>query len=386
VTFLTRVQHALYGNNDLMTIPGSYFLSLILLILGLVCWGSWGNTLKLTGPKWRFELFAYDFAIGVLLAASLAALTFGSLSLDGFTIWDDLRLAGKHQDVYALMGGALFSLANMMLLGAITVTGMAVAFPVCLGTALVTGVAISYAGHAAESPLLAIAGAAAMTAAVVFAAVAWKKHTAIQTAAAQAAASALSAEQSIAPAKTPAKTKSKKSSRRKASAAKGLGLGIVGGLLMGAYIPFLDLAKEGENGLGPYTAVLIFAVGAAFSTFVCNLFFMNLPIQGPPLEFSQYLTGTPKEHGLGILGGMIWCTGTVAFLVAGRAEGAALVSPTVTYGIESAAVVIAAIWGLVAWKEFGDAEGTIRLLLGAMLLLLVAGIGVVSMAPVYIVH
>jgi glucose uptake protein len=366
-----------------MTIPGSYFLSLILLTLGLVCWGSWANTLKLTGPKWRFELFAYDFAIGVLLAASIAALTFGSLGLDGFTIWDDLRLAGKRQDAYALMAGALFGLANLMLLGATTVTGMAVAFPVCLGTALVTGIAISYAGHAAESSLLLIAGAAAITAAIVFAAVAWKKHTAIQAAAkAQAAASALAAEQSTAAMKTPLKSKSKKSSRRKASAVKGLGLGIVGGLLMGAYVPVLDLAKEGENGLGPYTAVLIFAVGAAFSTFVCNLFFMNLPIQGPPLEFSQYFTDEPKEHGLGILGGMTWCIGTIAVLVAGRAEGAALVAPAVTYGIESAAVVIAAIWGLVVWKEFADAEGSIRLLLAVMLLLLVVGVGVVSMAPV----
>ena len=202
---------------------------------------------------------------------------------------DDLLLAGKRQDFFAFMGGSVFGLANVMLLGALSLTGISIAFPICLGLALVTGVAINYFGPAPGSPLLLVAGAVALIAAVVFASVAFKMHTAIKTAAAQAVATAALAEQATMPAKAPSKGKSKKPSRRKASAGKGLLLAIAAGLVMGAYLPLLNLAREGENGLGPYTAVLNFAVGTAFSTFVCNLFFMNLPIKGAPLEFSRIL-------------------------------------------------------------------------------------------------
>lgn len=366
-----------------MTIPGSYFLSLILLILSLLCQGSWANTIKLTGPKWRFELYAYDFALGVLIAAALGALTFGTFGLDGFTVMDDLLLAGRRQDFFAFIAGAVFSLGNIMLLAAISLAGIAVAFPICLGLALAVGVVFTYRGHAAESPLLLVAGAAAIVAAVAFAAVAWNNYMAMKTAAAQASAAALAAEQATSPVKT---NKPKKSSKRRASAGKALLLAILGGLVLSGYLPLISLAQEGENGLGPYTLVLIFAFGAVFSTFVCNLFFMNLPIQGAPVEFSQYFTGEIKDHGLGIMGGAIWCLGLLAALVAGKAEGAAVVGPALTYVIVSAAVVIAALWGLIVWKEFSDAEGTIKMLLGVALLLLVVGIGVVSQAPAYAVH
>jgi glucose uptake protein len=372
-----------------MLLPGSYLFSLILLILGLLCQGTWANTLKMTAPKWRFELYAYDFAIGVLAAALITAFTVGTLGLDGFTVKDDLTLAGKRQEMFALMAGCIFSLANILLLGATSLAGMAVAFPICFGTSLVTGVVLAYTAHRTGSPLLLAAGGAAVAAAIIFAIVAWKKYRDIKSAAAREAAAekeaatALAAAQSAAQVRTASQGISKKPARKKSSAAKAVSLAVIGGLLMSALAPLTEMAEAGENGLGPYSALLIFAFGVLIATFVCNLFFMNLPVQGAPLEFSDYLNGDVRRHGLGILGGVLWCAGAAATLVAARAEGAAIVGPSLRSGIGQGAMVLAAAWGLIVWKEFGDAESSIKLLLGAMFVLLIVGIGVVSVASIY---
>ena len=88
-----------------MILPGSYVTALILLIVGMVGWGVWANLFKAAGGKWRFELFYFDFAIGVVLMAGVLALTVGSLGFDGFSFADDLRLAGKRQDLSAFLAG-----------------------------------------------------------------------------------------------------------------------------------------------------------------------------------------------------------------------------------------------------------------------------------------
>ena len=129
-----------------MILPGSYLFSLILLALSLLCWGSWANTLKMAGPKWRFELYCYDFAIGLVAAALLISFTFGSLGLDGFTVVDDLRLAGKRQDAFALVAGGIFTLGNMLLIAVISLAGMSVALPVGLGSALIFGAILNRTG------------------------------------------------------------------------------------------------------------------------------------------------------------------------------------------------------------------------------------------------
>src|ERR1700685_3654824 len=109
-----------------MILPGSYAAVLLLLFFGMLCWGTWANTFKATGDKWRYELYCFDFAFGLVLAAILLALTLGSLGFDGFSFADDLRLAGKRQDFFGFVAGAVFNLGNMLLLGAGSVAGMAV--------------------------------------------------------------------------------------------------------------------------------------------------------------------------------------------------------------------------------------------------------------------
>lgn len=346
-----------------MILPGSYAATLLILVLSMVCWGSWANTYKLCPPKWRFELFYFDFAFGVFLAAIVAALTFGSLGWDGFSFVDDLRLAGKRSDAYALLAGVIFNLANMLLVGAIAIAGMAVAFPVGIGIALIEGVALNYLINPVGSPALLFTGAGVIMLAIVFDAMAYRNYA--------IAASVAAAQQG------------RSRTTRKKTGTKGIVISIVSGLLMGAFYPFVELARAGETGLGPYSVAFVFSVGVLLSTFVFNLFFLNLPLQGKPVDIYDYFRAPLKAHSLGILGGIIWCAGAVSNFVAARASGNAQVGPAVSYGIGQGATMISTLWGLLVWKEFAGADARVRILIGVMLFLFVAGLALVSSAPLF---
>ena len=363
-----------------MTLPGSYIYTLVLLILSMLCWGSWANTFKVAG-KWRFELFYFDFAIGVFIAALIASFTFGMFGLDGFSVMDDLQLAGKRQDMFAFMAGCVFNLANMLLMGAIAVSGMAIAFPVGIGLALIIGVIISYLMHPVGNPFLLGSGCLAILGAIIVDARAWNAYSAEKARrTAEVAAAAAAARPADGDAKPVAK---KKKNAKLASSGKGIALALAGGVLMGLFYPIVELARQGENGLGPYTTGLIFALGVLVSTFGLNLFFMNMPVQGQPIELSQYFKGKTNQHLLGLLGGGLWFTGAISNFVAARAEGPALVGPAVSYAMGQGATLISALWGLLVWKEFAEANQSVRTLIGIMLVLFVAGLTAVSLAPVY---
>ncbi|HXJ44504.1 MAG TPA: hypothetical protein VNH18_34775 [Bryobacteraceae bacterium] len=346
-----------------MILPSTYLYSMILLVLSMLCWGSWANTYKLAGPKWRFELFYYDFAVGVLLATLIAGFTFGSLGWDGFSFLDDIRNAGKRQDLFAFLGGCVFNLANMLLVAAISLAGMAVAFPVCIGLALVIGTAWSYFLNPVGNPALLTGGCVCVLAAIAINSVAFKSHS---------TARLLNLAQQ-------GKTKSTKKSFNP----KGLIIAVTGGVLMGSFYPLVEMARVSEIGLGPYGVAFVFAGGVLFSTFVYNLFFMNLPVQGNPVDFTEYFKGTGKGHLLGILGGMLWAAGAVTNFVAARAEGAAQVGPAVSYAMGQGATLISALWGLMYWKEFAGADSRVKTLLTTMLVLFVVGLALVSVAPLY---
>lgn len=363
-----------------MTLPGSYVYTLVLLILSMLCWGSWANTFKVAG-KWRFELFYFDFAVGVFIVALIASFTFGMFGLDGFSVIDDLQLAGKRQDMFAFAAGCVFNLANMLLMGAIAVSGMAIAFPVGIGLALIIGVIISYLMHPVGNPILLGSGCLAILGAIIVDARAWNAYSASKARrSAEAAAAAAAARAADVDAKPVPK---KKKTAKPVSSGKGIALALAGGVLMGLFYPIVELAKEGENGLGPYTIGLLFALGVLLSTFVLNLFFMNIPVQGQPIEMSEYFKGKASQHLLGLLGGGLWATGAISNFVAARAEGPALVGPAVSYAMGQGATLISALWGLLVWKEFAEAEQNVKTLIGVMLVLFVAGLTAVSLAPVY---
>jgi glucose uptake protein len=352
-----------------MILPETYGAALLLTLISMICWGSWANTFKLAG-KWRFELFYYDYALGVLIAATIYALTFGNLGYDGFTVVDDLLHSGKRQIFYGALGGMVFNLANMLLVAAISVAGLAVAFPVGIGLALVIGVIWNYSLKPQGNPALLFGGAAIVVVAIIVDALAYRALEAEKAAKAPAP-----------PPRRPAKASAAPTARK--VSAKGIILSLVSGVLMGSFFPLVEMGKAGDLGLGPYSIGLVFAVGVFVSTFVFNLFFMNLPISGPPVAMFDYFKGTLRQHLLGIVGGLIWATGTIANFAAASAPEKVQVGPAISYAIGQGATMISALWGLLVWKEFAGANARVRLLVVVMLVLFLVGLTIVSIAPLY---
>lgn len=321
----------------------------------MLCWGSWANTFKFAGSKWRFELFYFDYAFGVLLAAIIAAFTFGQLGTE-LTFQDNMAIAGKRPMMYAVAAGVVFNLANMLLVGAIAIAGMAVAFPIGIGLALVVGVVWNYALNPQGNPLFLGVGVGLVVAAIIVDAMAFSSHR---------------------------KTVAANQGKRSKSHTKGIVISLLSGLLMGSFYPLVEMSRKGDIGLGAYSVAVCFGVGVLLSTGVFNIYFMNLPLHGKPVEFAQYWQGTRKEHLLGVLGGMLWCVGAVTNFVAASAPKSVQVGPAVSYALGQGATLVSALWGLLYWKEFAGAEGKVKTLLGLMLLLFVLGLAAVSLAPLY---
>lgn len=335
-----------------MILPGSYTMALIVVILGMLAWGVWANTFKAISGGFRFELYYFDFAIGVVIASLVIALTAGSLGFDGFSFSDDLRLAGKRQDFFGFLAGATFNLGNMLLLAAVSVAGMSVAFPLAMGVALIVAALWNYATNPGGNSAFLFGGLALLIVALVFDVMAYSASV--------TAKAAVAAE--------PGK-KSKKKPRL-----RGVLLGAAGGLLLGAFSNILAMGETGDNGLGPYSIGVMFGVGVLFTTFVYNLFFMNLPVAGEPVDISEYFRAKISQHLMGWLGGALWYGGLIASLVNLRVEGAGKVPLPLSFGIGQASIVIAVLCGLFVWKEMSDGEG-VRSRVWVMLALLIIGIG-----------
>src|SRR5450432_1873830 len=126
-----------------MFTPPSLTIALLMMITSAVCWGSWANTYK--GVKnYRFELFYWDYAIGIFLISLVLALTMGSSGHDSSSFLNNVHTADTANIVSTLVGGAIFNLANLLLVAAIDMAGLAVAFPVSIGIALVVGTVLNY--------------------------------------------------------------------------------------------------------------------------------------------------------------------------------------------------------------------------------------------------
>ena len=146
----------------------------------------------------------------------------------------------------------------------------------------------------------------------------------------------------------------------------------------------MAMSMEGELGISnPFAVTLIFSIGILLSTFIYNLYFMNLPVRGLPISFFSYFTGTMGQHAMGLLGGMIWMIGACANFAAGAAQGEAKVGAVVSYALGHGAVFVSLICGLLLWKEFSGADGSIKRLLAIMSLLFLVGLGLAALAPLY---
>jgi glucose uptake protein len=309
-----------------MFTPQTFPLALLMMIISAICWGSWANTYK--GVKnYRFELFYWDYAIGIFLISLILGHTLGSSGHDASSLVNNIHAAGTSNVVYALIGGAVFNLANLLLVAAIDMAGLAVAFPISIGIALVVGTVLSYAlqpkGNAA---LLGLGVICALVAVILDG---------------KAYGSLPRTERSV--------------------SRKSIIVCVVSGVLMGAWAPALTRAMHSGNSLGPYSAVVFLTLGALLSCFIWNLYFMKHPLVGEPVSFSGFFRGPASGHILGILGGFIWGTGTVFNMVAASLTGVAI-----SYAIGQSAPMVAALWGVFVWKEFAGAGSRAKTYLALM--------------------
>ncbi len=330
-----------------MLVVESYPIAVSLCFITMLCWGSWANTQKLASKEWRFQLFYWDYAIGVLLLSLVFALTLGSFGSGGRPFLADLGQASGSAVRSALLGGIVFNLSNILLVAAIDVAGMAVAFPIGVGLALVLGVIINYVKLPVGDPVLLLVGVTGVVIAIVIDALAYRRLP-----------------------------------TEKQTTAKGILISISAGVLMGFFFRFVvasmatDFANPEPGQLTPYTAVFFFSVGLLLSNFVWNSIVMKKPFVGDPVPYRDYFTkGNARLHLVGILGGIIWSIGMSFSIIASGAAG-----PSISYGLGQGATLIAALWGVFIWKEFKDApEGTGRLLT-LMFLSYIVGLGLIVYA------
>jgi glucose uptake protein len=367
-----------------MTLPGTYAAALALAILTMICWGSWANTIKLSG-RWRFELFYFDYSFGVFLAALIAGVTFGSIDnapADAvgvtFSLWDNISIAWKTSIAYGIGAGMIFNLANMLLVAAIAVAGMSVAFPIGIGLALIIGVVLNQIIRPAGHPGLLFGGSFLVLLAIIASALA---HAAY--AKTKATPPVEPAPQLPSAARGTVRPLARPAGRRGPSPALGIVLSLVSGVLMGLFYPLLELSRKSEMGLGAYAAAFCFSVGVLVSTPFFNLVFMNVPVQGEPVSFRDYFAGTLKQHGLGILGGVIWSVGLVSNLAAASAPPRINLGPAISYALGQGATLISTLWGLLVWREFAGASAGVKVRLAVMLALFIGGLALVSIAPLY---
>ncbi len=327
-----------------MFVPQVYLVALAMMILSMLCWGSWANAQKLA-KNWRFELFYWDYVWGILLCAVLIGLTFGrtdAASPDSF--FQNLSAADATHIGYAFVGGMVFTVGNILLVAAIGIAGMAVAFPIGIGLALVIGSVLNYVVTPKGNPLLLFGGIALVCVAIVLDALAYRK---------------LTPDLKV--------------------TTKGIVLSLLAGVAIGLFYPFIAKAVSGENHLGPYTVAFIFALGILAATTPVNYIFMRRPLNGPPIAVSDYLKGTGAVHFWGVLGGAIWAVGTIANFVASYAQ---MIGPAISYSLGQGATMVAAIWGVFVWKEFRGAGAATKRLLALMFLFFIAGLTCVALAPV----
>jgi glucose uptake protein len=321
-------------------------MAIFLCVLTMVGWGSWANTQKIAGrEKWPFELFYWDYSIGVALTGLVLCFTLGSFGSAGMSSAANLQFASWGAISKALLAGGLFNLANVLLVAAIDAAGMSVAFPVGIGLALVIGTAASYFEVPKGNPVLLICGVASIVIAMVVSAVAYNRLP------------------------------QSESSRKRS----GLIFAIVAGLLMGFFYPELmrSISEAFNSGpiqpgmLTPYTALLFFGIGVLVSSIPINGVFMRA--RGS--RFSEYMQARGGLHLPGILGGVIWMVALGLNVVASGVAG-----PAISYALGQGATLIAAIWGVFIWREFRAAPAGTNRLIAAMFVAYAVGITLIGWA------
>lgn len=332
-----------------MFIVNSYALAVVFCFITMICWGSWGNTQKLAAKTWRYELYYWDYTIGILLFSLLLCFTLGSIGSAGRSFIPDLIQMDGSAIGSALIGGVIFNASNILLAAAVSIAGMSVAFPLGVGIALVLGVFINYIGEPKGNAILLFTGVILVMLAII--------------------CNGLAARGS--------NTDDNKKAKR-----KGIILALIAGVLMSFFYRFVaasmdlnDFEHPAAGMATPYTAFFIFSIGIFLSNFIFNTLAMRKPFVGSPVTYHEYFKGNLSTHLVGVLGGFIWGLGTALSYIAAGKAGAAI-----SYALGQGAPMIAAFWGVFVWKEFKGAPKTTDRLLALMFVLFIVGLALVTLA------
>ncbi len=335
-----------------MFIVNSYLLAVILCFVTMLCWGSWGNTQKLAAKTWRYELFYWDYVIGMVLFSLLIAFTLGSFGAEGRPFIQDIGQASWASIGWVLLGAVVFNVSNILLSASTSIAGMSVAFPLGVGLALVIGVLNNIIFHpkGTENLFLLFLGVALVVIAIICNG---------------AASGKVSNEQ-----RDPRQNR------------KGIILALCAGIIMSFFSALVyngvdldNFAAPAAGKMTPYSAIVVFSLGVFLSNFIVNTIVMKKPFVGEPVKYADYFKGNAKTHLVGMLGGAIWCLGTALNYIAAGKAGA-----SVSYALGQGAPMIAAIWGVFIWKEFKGAKKEVNLLLTLMFVLFIAGLGLIVAA------
>jgi glucose uptake protein len=324
-----------------MFIIDTYATAVIFCLVTMLCWGSWANTQKLAANHWRFELFYWDYVLGILLTSLLFGITLGSTGEAGRSFLTDIRQADASYIGQAVWGGIIFNAANILLVAAIAIAGMSVAFPVGIGIALVWGVLVNYLDNPLGNSTLLFLGVGLVVVAILLNAFAYRRTAA----------------------------------NAQRVSTRGLTLSVVAGILMGFFYKYVaasmfsDFTVPEAGKLSPYSAVFFFVLGILLSNFLFNTVLMKRPFSGAPVSYADYFRGSARNHLMGVLGGMVWCVGMSFSIIASGKAG-----PAISYGLGQGATVVAAIWGIFIWKEFRNAPKGTPMLLNGMLLCYLIGL------------
>lgn len=333
-----------------MFIVNSYALAVIFCFITMMCWGSWGNTQKLASKSWRYELFYWDYVIGMVLFTLVLGFTMGSFGSEGRSFLPDLAQADARGVWSVVLGGVIFNASNILLSASVAMAGLSVAFPLGVGLALVLGVIVNYVGAPKGDPVILFLGVALIVVAIICNGIASQR---VQSGGAQ-----------------------------RTQFRKGVALAAVAGVLMSLFYRFVAAAMDLDHFenptpgmLTPYSAIFIFSLGVLASNFVFNTWVMKRPFDGAPVAYRDYFKGSLSTHLVGVLGGAIWCLGTAFSYIAAGKAGAAI-----SYALGQGAPMVAAVWGVFVWKEFRGGGRTVNALLALMFALFIAGLGLIIAA------
>lgn len=325
-----------------MFIINSYTLAVFFCFITMLCWGSWGNTQKMAAKNWRYELFYWDYVIGMVLFSLFLAFTMGSIGSEGRPFLQDIAQLSTASFLSIILGGIIFNASNILLAASTSIAGMSVAFPLGVGISLVLGTVVNYIGAPKGNPVILFIGIALIVIAIICNGIA----------------------------------SGKMQGEKKEGSSKGIWLAVLAGTLMAFFYRFVARAMDLENfsspaaGMAtPYTAIVIFSIGVLLSNFLFNSLVMRYPFVGEPVSYKEYFKGNLKTHLVGILGGSIWCLGTAFSYIASGKAGAAI-----SYALGQGAPMIAAIWGVFVWKEFKGSGKNVNRLLALMFFFFIAGL------------